>query len=56
VRHRDEPRYERSSVETFAGLLNADGGTLLIGVDNSATPLRLDHDYQRVQPKDGVGS
>jgi type I restriction enzyme, R subunit len=46
---------EDAVVKTVAGLLNTDGGTLLIGVDNSGTPVGLDHDYQRVQPKNGDG-
>jgi type I restriction enzyme R subunit len=46
---------EDAVVKTVAGLLNTDGGTLLIGVDNSGAPVGLDHDYQRVQPKNGDG-
>jgi type I restriction enzyme, R subunit len=46
---------EDAVVKTVAGFLNTDGGTLLIGVDNSGTAIGLDHDYQRVQPKNGDG-
>ena len=40
---------EDAVVKTVAGFLNTDGGTLLIGVDNSGNAIGLDHDYQRVQ-------
>ena len=46
---------EDAVVKTIAGFLNTDGGTLLIGVDNSGAVLGLDHDYDRVQPKNGDG-
>jgi type I restriction enzyme R subunit len=46
---------EDAVVKTIAGFLNTDGGTLLIGVDDSGTVLGLDHDYDRVQPKNGDG-
>jgi type I restriction enzyme, R subunit len=46
---------EDAVVKTVAGFLNTDGGTLLIGVDNSGAVLGLDHDYDRVQPKNGDG-
>jgi len=46
---------EDAVVKTIAGFLNTDGGTLLIGVDDSGTVLGLDHDYARVQPKNGDG-
>jgi len=46
---------EDAVVKTIAGFLNTDGGTLLIGVDNIGTVLGLDHDYNRVQPKNGDG-
>jgi len=42
-------------VKTIAGFLNTDGGTLLVGVDDSGAVLGLDHDYDRVQPKNGDG-
>jgi type I restriction enzyme, R subunit len=46
---------EDAVVKTVAGFLNTDGGTLLIGVDNSGTAIGLDHDYQRVKPPNGDG-
>jgi type I restriction enzyme R subunit len=46
---------EDAVVKTVAGFLNTDGGTLLIGVDNSGTAIGLDHDYQRVKPQNGDG-
>jgi type I restriction enzyme R subunit len=46
---------EDAVVKTVAGFLNTDGGTLLIGVDDSGAVLGLDHDYDRVQPKNGDG-
>jgi len=46
---------EDAVVKTVAGFLNADGGTLLIGVDNTGAVLGLQHDYARVQPKNGDG-
>jgi type I restriction enzyme, R subunit len=46
---------EDAVVKTVAGFLNTDGGTLLIGIDNSGTAIGLDHDYERVKPKNGDG-
>lgn len=46
---------EDAVVKTVAGLLNTDGGTLLIGVDNVRQVLGLDHDYARVKPANGDG-
>ncbi|MCM3883896.1 HsdR family type I site-specific deoxyribonuclease [Frankia sp. R82] len=46
---------EDAVVKTVAGFLNTDGGTLLIGVDDSGAVLGLDHDYDRVRPKNGDG-
>jgi type I restriction enzyme R subunit len=46
---------EDAVVKTIAGFLNTDGGTLLIGVDDSGAVLGLHHDYDRVQPKNGDG-
>jgi type I restriction enzyme R subunit len=46
---------EDAVVKTVAGFLNTDGGTLLIGVDDSGAVLGLAHDYDRVQPKNGDG-
>jgi type I restriction enzyme R subunit len=46
---------EDAVVKTVAGFLNTDGGTLLIGVSNERETLGLDHDYDRVKPKNGDG-
>ncbi|MGH8961964.1 MAG: type I restriction enzyme endonuclease domain-containing protein, partial [Jatrophihabitantaceae bacterium] len=46
---------EDAVVKTIAGFLNTDGGTLLIGVDDRGVVLGLDHDYDRVQPRNGDG-
>ena len=46
---------EKVIVKTVAGFLNSDGGTLLIGVDDDATVIGLQHDYQTVHKKDRDG-
>ncbi|MGI8756745.1 MAG: type I restriction enzyme endonuclease domain-containing protein [Acidimicrobiales bacterium] len=46
---------EDAIVKTVAGFLNADGGTLLIGIGPDRHVLGLDHDYAKVQPKNGDG-
>lgn len=46
---------EDAVVKTVAGFLNTDGGTLLIGVDDSGNPIGLGYDYERVKPKNGDG-
>jgi len=46
---------EDAVVKTIAGFLNADGGTLLIGVDNERNVLGLDPDYACVKPPNGDG-
>ncbi len=46
---------EDAVVKTVAAFLNTDGGTLLIGVDPDRTVIGLDHDYERVGPKNGDG-
>jgi uncharacterized membrane protein YeaQ/YmgE (transglycosylase-associated protein family) len=40
-----DDRMEQTIAKTICGFLNGDGGTLLIGVDDSGTPLGLDADY-----------
>jgi type I restriction enzyme R subunit len=42
-------------VKTIAGFLNADGGTLLIGVDDAGGVVGLEPDYALVKPKNGDG-
>ncbi|MCB0970926.1 MAG: DUF3387 domain-containing protein, partial [Acidimicrobiales bacterium] len=46
---------EQIIAKTVAGFLNAEGGTLLIGVHDNGTPVGLDDDYRRVQPADADG-
>jgi type I restriction enzyme R subunit len=45
-----DQRMEDAIVKTIAGFLNADGGTLLIGVDDRRNPIGLDHDVALVKP------
>jgi predicted HTH transcriptional regulator len=40
-----DPRLEHVIVKTIAGLMNAEGGTLLIGVDDNGHVLGLEPDY-----------
>jgi hypothetical protein len=46
---------EDAVVETVAGFLNTDGGTLLIGVGPDREAVGLGHDYPRVKPPTGDG-
>lgn len=46
---------EDAVVKTISGFLNADGGTLMIGVDNSGVALGLQADYGYVEPRNGDG-
>ncbi len=46
---------EDAVVKTVAGFLNADGGTLLIGVGPDGSIVGLQHDYEHVSPKNGDG-
>lgn len=48
---RDE-RMEQVIAKTVCGFLNADGGTLLVGVDDSGTPLGLAADYATLKAPD----
>jgi hypothetical protein len=45
TRARDE-RLEQRIVESIAGFMNAEGGTLLIGVDDDGTPVGLQEDLR----------
>lgn len=47
-----DARMEQVIVKTVAAFLNADGGTLLIGVDDDGTPLGLDADYETLKVPD----
>jgi hypothetical protein len=48
---RDE-RLEQRIVETVAGFMNSEGGTLLIGVDDDGRPVGLDEDLKLMQKPD----
>jgi type I restriction enzyme R subunit len=50
-----DKRMEDAVVKTVAGCLNGEGGTLLIGVDDSGTVLGLAADYECVKPSNGDG-
>lgn len=43
--NRKNPGLEKAVVKTVAGLLNAEGGTLLLGVADDGTPVGLERDY-----------
>jgi hypothetical protein len=43
--NRKNPDLEKVVVKTVAGFLNADGGTLLLGVADDGTPVGLERDY-----------
>lgn len=47
-----DPRMEQVIVKTIAAFLNADGGTLLIGIDDDGTPLGLDADFATLKVPD----
>ncbi|MGK2316719.1 AlbA family DNA-binding domain-containing protein [Gordonia rhizosphera] len=47
-----DPRMELIIVKTVSAFLNADGGTLLIGVDDAGTPLGLDADFATLKVPD----
>jgi len=46
---------EHAVVKTVCGFLNADGGKLLIGVDDHGTPVGLQHDYGTLRKPDRDG-
>jgi len=52
---RKDRRMEDAIVKTVAGFLNADGGTLLIGVDDQRRPIGLEHDVVLVKPPNADG-
>jgi hypothetical protein len=49
------PILEIVILKTVAGFLNAQGGTLLLGVGDDGTPVGLEVDYQTLQKKDRDG-
>mgnify|MGYP006275206905 CR=1 FL=1 len=46
---------EQEIVKTVAAFLNADGGTLLIGIDDNGEPLGLKNDYQTLKKQNNDG-
>ena len=52
---RRDKRMEAVVVKTVAGMLNDQGGTLLIGVADDGTPVGLNDDYAQVKPTNADG-
>ena len=52
---RPDKKMEHVIAKTVCGFLNADGGKLLIGVDDDGEPLGLDHDLSTLGKKDRDG-
>ncbi|MDG2285785.1 MAG: DUF3387 domain-containing protein, partial [Alphaproteobacteria bacterium] len=52
---RKDKTMEHVVAKTVAGFLNAQGGTLLIGVNDDGKPLGLDNDYQLAKHKNSDG-
>ncbi|MBO6940936.1 MAG: DUF262 domain-containing protein [Deltaproteobacteria bacterium] len=50
-----DSRIEHAIAKTICGFLNADGGTLLIGVDDEGGVVGLEHDYQLLAKKSADG-
>lgn len=50
-----DKRMEDAVVKTIAGFLNANGGTLLIGVSDEGAPLGLGYDLELVKPQNVDG-
>jgi type I restriction enzyme R subunit len=50
-----DKRMEDAVVKTIAGLLNTDGGTLFIGVDDAGRPIGLGYDIPLVKPASADG-
>jgi hypothetical protein len=53
--NKKNPALEQIILKTIAAFLNAQGGTLLIGVADNGTVLGLAHDYQTLQKKNRDG-
>ncbi len=47
-----DPRMELTIARTVAGFLNADGGTLIVGVDDDGRPVGLDQDLSLMKAPD----
>lgn len=52
---RRDPKIEWSVVKTICGFANAEGGTLLVGVDDSGRPTGIEADYEFVKSKNQDG-
>jgi len=50
-----DPKLEMVIVKTVAGFLNADGGTLLIGIDDDGEPVGLERDFAMMKKADRDG-
>jgi hypothetical protein len=50
-----DPRMEAVISKSIAGFMNADGGTLLIGVDDSGRAIGIDYDLQTLSRRDRDG-
>ncbi|MCP4180695.1 MAG: ATP-binding protein [bacterium] len=46
---------ENVIIKSIAGFMNADGGTLIIGVDDDGKPLGVENDYSTLKKKDRDG-
>lgn len=46
---------ERVIAKTIAGFMNAEGGTLLIGVNDDGIPVGLEHDYKTLKKRNADG-
>jgi hypothetical protein len=53
--NKKNPVLESVFLKTVAGFLNAQGGTLLLGVGDDGSPVGLELDYQTLQKKDRDG-
>jgi len=54
TKQRDE-KLERAIAKTLCGFMNAEGGTLVIGVDDDGNVLGLDNDFSTLRKKDEDG-
>ncbi|WP_414528442.1 Eco57I restriction-modification methylase domain-containing protein [Nodularia chucula] len=53
--NKQDKAMEHEIVKTVAAFLNADGGTLLIGIDDDGEPLGLKNDYQTLRKQNNDG-
>ena len=50
-----DPRLEWSALKTIAGFANADGGLLVIGIDDDGKSVGIEHDYATLRKQDRDG-